>query len=128
MAKDPTEWLRQADYDLDTAKDMLDKGRNFYAVFMCHLAVEKALKGLLWKISDEVPPKTHDLIYLSKKIGIQQDEEFKEFLIELTKANIVTEFPEDYEKLLNDFTNPVVLDIIQNSKKAIQWIKLQFIY
>jgi uncharacterized circularly permuted ATP-grasp superfamily protein len=26
VAKDPAEWLNQADYDLDTAKDMLDKG------------------------------------------------------------------------------------------------------
>ncbi len=48
MAIDPSEWLTQADYDLDTAQDMLDKGRNFYAVFMAHLAIEKALKGLFW--------------------------------------------------------------------------------
>ncbi|MDO9528114.1 MAG: HEPN domain-containing protein [Syntrophales bacterium] len=46
MAEDPQEWLRQADYDMDTAEYMLSGGRYFYAVFMCHLSIEKALKGL----------------------------------------------------------------------------------
>lgn len=46
MAKDAEEWLRQAEYDLDTADAMYTTGRNFYAIFMCHLAIEKALKGL----------------------------------------------------------------------------------
>jgi len=41
-----TEWMRQADYDWETAEYMLQGGRCFYAVFMCHMAVEKALKGL----------------------------------------------------------------------------------
>ena len=42
-----SEWLRQADYDLETAQYMLAGGRYIYAVFMCHLSAEKALKGLL---------------------------------------------------------------------------------
>ncbi len=44
MAKRPAEWLAQADYDIETAELMISGGRHFYAVFMCHLAVEKALK------------------------------------------------------------------------------------
>jgi HEPN domain-containing protein len=46
MASSPEEWLRQADYDMDTAKFMLRGGRTAYAVFFCHLSVEKGLKGL----------------------------------------------------------------------------------
>ena len=61
MAVTPEEWLLQADFDLDTANDLLEKGRIFYAVFMCHLAVEKALKGLFWRKLGSIPPKTHDL-------------------------------------------------------------------
>jgi HEPN domain-containing protein len=34
------EWVRQSDYDLDTAKFMHKGGRYAYAVFMCHLAAE----------------------------------------------------------------------------------------
>ncbi len=46
MDKRAAEWLKQADFDLDTAEFMAKGGRYFYAVFLCHLAIEKALKGL----------------------------------------------------------------------------------
>jgi HEPN domain-containing protein len=41
MGKDPQEWLRQADYDMDTAEYMYAGGRYLYTIFMCHLALEK---------------------------------------------------------------------------------------
>ena len=31
---------------MDTATYMHEGGRHIYAVFMCHLSIEKALKGL----------------------------------------------------------------------------------
>jgi len=45
MRDKPQEWLKQADYDMDTAEFMFAGGRYFYAVFMCHLSIEKASKG-----------------------------------------------------------------------------------
>lgn len=46
MDKRVEQWFMQAEYDLDTAECMLQAGRRFYAVFMAHLAIEKALKGI----------------------------------------------------------------------------------
>jgi len=57
MDKRVLEWLKQADYDMDTAEFMAKGGRCFYAVFMCHLATEKALKGLYLHSLQEVPRK-----------------------------------------------------------------------
>jgi len=42
--KQAAEWLAQADYDLQVAKDMFKAGRYIYTVFMCHLAIEKTLQ------------------------------------------------------------------------------------
>jgi HEPN domain-containing protein len=42
MENNYQEWLKQADYDMETADIMFANGRYFYAVFMCHLAIEKA--------------------------------------------------------------------------------------
>ena len=36
-----SEWIKQSDYDMDTAKYMFNGGRYAYIVFICHLAVEK---------------------------------------------------------------------------------------
>lgn len=126
MAIDPEEWLRQADYDIDTAQDMLEKGRNFYVVFMCHLAVEKALKGLFWKKLGIIPPKTHDLMHLLRRIGLQPSAELKEFFVQLTEAQVATRYPEDFRTLQKEFHKTVVIEIMNKSKEAIEWIKKQF--
>jgi HEPN domain-containing protein len=44
--KSSKEWLLQSDYDITTAEAMYESGRYFYAVFMCHLSLEKCLKGM----------------------------------------------------------------------------------
>ena len=48
------EWFFQSDYDLETAQFMLQSGRNIYCIFMCHLSLEKALKGLFIKKIDSL--------------------------------------------------------------------------
>ncbi|NSW92715.1 MAG: HEPN domain-containing protein, partial [Firmicutes bacterium] len=54
MKDKAAEWMKQAEYDLDTAKYMISGGRYFYAVFMCHMCLEKALKALYQEKKDEV--------------------------------------------------------------------------
>ena len=57
MAKPPEEWLAQARYDMDTAAYMFKGGRYMYTVFMCHLAIEKALKGMYAEQVGKEPPE-----------------------------------------------------------------------
>ncbi len=38
---------------------------------MCHLSIEKALKGLYQEKIDKIPPKTHNLILLMNKMNIK---------------------------------------------------------
>jgi HEPN domain-containing protein len=97
------EWLKQSDYDMETARFMFEGGRYFYSVFMCHLSIEKALKGLYYEKMKEVPPKVHNLVYLLNKIGIKPVEDLGRFVIKLNEANIVTRYPEDIEKLKSDY-------------------------
>ena len=92
------EWIKQADYDMDTAEAMFSSGRYFYAVFMCHLSIEKALKGLYDKLLHEVPPKTHNLLYLLHKIGIRPEQELEKFITKLNTASIATRYPDELEK------------------------------
>ena len=53
---DKDEWFKQADYD---GNRIMFKGeRYFYTVFMCHLSIEKALKGLIIQKNKEAPPNS----------------------------------------------------------------------
>lgn len=126
MAKSPEEWLHQADYDMDTAECMFNTGRYFYAVFMCHLSIEKALKGLYEERLKEISPKTHNLIYLLKKVGIKPEESIGKFLVRLNEASVVTRYPEDIAKLQKDFTQEMVKDILSKSREVLKWIKKRF--
>lgn len=126
MNKNPEEWLKQADYDIITAEIMFDNKRFFYAVFMCHLSVEKALKGLYLERLKEIPPKVHNLVYLLNKIGIKPLKPVGKFLIKLNEASIVTRYPEELDTLQKDFTQSVVGNILLKSKEALEWIKTQF--
>lgn len=49
MLPETAEWLEQSTYDLKTAESLYRARRYIYAIFMCHLAVEKALKALVVK-------------------------------------------------------------------------------
>src|SRR5208337_2562289 len=71
MTKIPQEWFKQAAYDLKTAEIMLENKRFIYAVFMCHLTIEKALKGIYQHRLNDLPPKVHNLIYLVEKIDFE---------------------------------------------------------
>jgi HEPN domain-containing protein len=125
MAKDPEEWFRQADYDLETAEYMFAGGRYFYAVFMCHLGIEKALKGIYQERLKEIPPRVHNLVYLLNKIGMKPPESRAKFLIKLNEASVPTRYPETIELLKRDYTQAVVQDILLKSREVLQWIKNQ---
>jgi HEPN domain-containing protein len=120
------EWINQADYDMDTADAMFINGRYFYAVFMCHLSIEKLLKGLYSKELDEVPPKTHNLIYLLNKIGKKPDKELEKFIIKLNTAGVATRYPDDLAKLQAAYTEEATKEMIVKSKDVLKWIKKQF--
>ena len=120
------EWLKQADYDMDTADAMHSSGRYLYAVFMCHLSIEKALKGLYYKVLDEVPPKTHNLFYLLNKIGKRPEQELEKFIIKLNTASVATLYPDDLAKIQAAFTEEITRNFITKSKELLKWVKTQF--
>jgi len=119
------EWFLQSDYDLDTAYDMFKSGRNIYCIFMSHLSLEKALKGLFFKKFNEFPTKTHSLIYLIDKIGIEIQDDYYQFLYTLNKISVPTRYPDDLKKMFAEFTNSKTLQILEKTKEVQSWIKHQ---
>ncbi|MBN1509560.1 MAG: HEPN domain-containing protein [Sedimentisphaerales bacterium] len=126
MDKRVIEWLKQADYDVDTAKLMAKGGRYFYAVFMCHLAVEKALKGLYEQTLQEAPPKTHNLLFLLDKIGLKPDIDKGKAITRLNEASVGTRYPDDIDKLQSKYTQGIATQILTQTQEILEWIKNQF--
>jgi HEPN domain-containing protein len=125
MEQRTEEWLIQSEYDMDTAEYMHNGGRHIYAVFMCHLSIEKALKGLYYEKLRLIPPKSHNLIYLFNEIGIKPPVEQGKFIVKLNEASIPTRYPENLQKLPMSYNEVVVKDILIHGKEVVTWIKRQ---
>lgn len=125
MDEKTKEWITQAEFDIETAEYMFQGGRYFYAVFMCHLSLEKALKGVYCEKLKEIPPKVHNLVFLINKSGINPPRPLGKFIVKLNEANIATRYPESLEKLQKAYTETITKEIILNSKEALTWIKQQ---
>ena len=125
MEQRTEEWLIQSDYDMETAEYMHNGGRHIYAVFMCHLSIEKALKGLYYEKLRLIPPKSHNLIYLFNEIGIKPPVEHGKFIVKLNEASIPTRYPENLQKLQKLYNEAAVKDILIDGKEVVKWIKRQ---
>jgi len=124
--KSPDEWLKQAEYDLETAKDMFKTGKYIYTVFMCHLSIEKALKGLYAKKFKKDPPKIHNLNYLCEKVQLNFNEDLQDFIDNLNDLSILTRYPDELERILNDYTNETTKEILEKTKELLLCLKKMF--
>jgi HEPN domain-containing protein len=120
-------WLDLADYDLESAKVMHNGKRFLYVGFMCHQTIEKALKGLMAKDSERVPPKIHNLIKLSEMARIRDvmTDEQKDFLRELNPLNVESRYPEYKDKILQTLTPQLCAEILAKTEVFLCWIKQQ---
>ncbi len=112
---------------MDAAEYMFRGGRYIYAVFMCHLAIEKALKALYFERLREIPPRSHSLLYLLNAIGTVPPEKPGKSITRLSEVSIPTRYPEDLAKVQREYTEGVVKDNLAGGKEAIAWIRTQLL-
>ena len=116
-------WLDRADYDMDTAKAMLQTGRLIYAVFMCQQSLEKCFKALLAYEDKEIVP-IHNLRRLAELAAVvhELDESALLKLDFLSSFYINSRYKEDLQQLSKGITEPVARDFIQFSEELIKWL------
>ncbi|MFH1259540.1 MAG: HEPN domain-containing protein [Elusimicrobiota bacterium] len=117
------EWLKQSVYDFGTAKAMFTTRRYIYAVFMCHLALEKALKGFYSKIQKKNPPRTHDLNFLAKNINLELPEDLRMFLNNLNDLSVPTRYPDELKHILKEYNKLRTEKILAQTQKILLWLK-----
>lgn len=118
-------WLELAEYDLETARLMLDGGRYLYVGFMCHQAIEKMLKGYYVSIVVEDPPFTHNLTVLARKSGILSmfSEKHRDTIDLLEPLNVETRYPTAKGKLFKALTKDKCITILDRTEVLFTWIK-----
>ena len=123
MRKDTKNFIKSSEYDLNIAQLMFDTGRFIYVIFMCHLSLEKLLKAIVAEITQNIPPKSHNLIYLIKLSNIGLPKEFIDFIAKINNASIVTRYPEDFSRVLDAYPENVARDYLSITKEIHRWLK-----
>jgi HEPN domain-containing protein len=88
-------WIEQAERDLRAAEHLLGGGFSAHATVLAHLAVEKALKGLLRRQTGEQPPVTHDLRHLAGRVNRTWGRDHREALDTLSDVSILSLYAPD---------------------------------
>ncbi|MBQ7414417.1 MAG: HEPN domain-containing protein [Prevotella sp.] len=118
-------WLDIAEQDLQVAELNHNHGYWLYAAFLCHQALEKALKAYWVAKHDDDPPFTHShtrLLNGCELIDSLSDEQLR-FITLIEPMYIEARYPEqklDAAKMLNKEASQYILD---KAKELIQWIE-----
>lgn len=123
MRTETTNWLKGAEYDLESARYMLTSGRNLYVVFLCHLTLEKILKALVSEITQSQSPRSHDLVYLIKRSGVSLESGHLDFIGMLNNASIVTRYPEDIQQAINEYSSEIAASYLRRTEEVVNWLR-----
>ena len=78
-------WEKSAFDDLDSAKILIERKRLLHGLFFCHLVIEKIIKAHVVKFTNEMAPRSHNLIFLSEKANLTFDDDDTSPLISMIK-------------------------------------------
>ena len=115
-------WSDQARYDLDTARALQTSGRYLYVLFCCQQAVEKAIKAVIAKRSNEFPPRIHALIRLAEVANVELDDERAQLLRELSHYYLQTRYPEEIPAMAARISESQSRQILDRTGETVQWL------
>lgn len=105
-------WAMLADYDMDTARVLIEGKRWVYVAYLCHQALERQLKGMYAYYMDKEAPKSHNLPFLFDRLhscpgfpqnGVMNGEvtaRFEDFFTEVM-FYYMSDYPFSYKRIVS---------------------------
>ena len=81
------------------------------------------LKAHVAEVTQTVPIKTHDLIYLVKKSDLELPGKHLDFVGKINTASIPTRYPEDLQRSLKEYPKSVASDYLNQTTELIEWLQ-----
>ena len=112
-------WINGAQDDIITTEILIQRNRLLHVLFFCHLVIEKAIKAHVVKSTNEIAPKSHNLILLSEKAKLKFENDNDIFLGVLMKYQLQGRYP-DYNPVIPD--KEKVQAYFNQTKELLQWL------
>ncbi|MCR5642618.1 MAG: HEPN domain-containing protein [Prevotella sp.] len=118
-------WLYHVHEDISAAECLLQGGHLLYVAFLCHQAIEKALKAYYAAYNDDEPPYTHSHMRLLDVCGLTGDisPEHLRFIDIMVPMYIKARYPEQKVAAARSLSKDGCLHIIETTKELTQWIE-----
>ncbi len=117
----PQEWLRAAERDRLTAQHLLTADHYEACAFYCQQAIEKLLKAIIVKQTNQRPPHIHSLRLLLEKIAeIDLTSEIIEIAANIDAYYVGARYPLDAVDP-GKFVRPLAELAVQNTNEVFEW-------
>ena len=123
MDKVINNWLASSRYDFKTAEAIYKSRRYVYVIFMCHLAIEKMLKGVFCAKYKKLAPYTHNLIYLVNLARLKIPSHILEFIETINDKSVPTRYPENIKEIERKFSLKLAQDHLSKTRGFFIWLK-----
>ena len=112
-------WRDGAVEDWEVACELVQRGRIRHGLFFAHLALEKALKAHVCRVTEDLAPRIHNLARLAEisRIGFQPEQ--LDVLAEMNAFNIEGRYP---DKLSAPPTKKEALQYIRHAENVFKWL------
>jgi HEPN domain-containing protein len=112
-------WRDSSSDDLDAARTLLNAGKVRQAGFFVHLAVEKAVKARIVAATQDLPPRSHDLLFLTQRAGINLTDAQRDFAGRIQVYCLEGRYPTELPPMPGAQT---IRQDLQQAEKPIQWL------
>lgn len=117
-------WLKAAESDIETARSILKTRKNLhYCLFFCHLTIEKHIKALIVRNTQQMPPRSHDLEFLAEKAGIKLELNDLDFLTEMNGFNLETRYPDEQFEIYKKATVTRTKKYFKRTEEFTIWLQ-----
>ncbi|MCD6328154.1 HEPN domain-containing protein [bacterium] len=86
---------------MQIARENFANRRYSFAMFLAHLALEKALKALVINETKAIPPRIHNLTSLAEKAKLSLDQETLTFLSAMDHYQMAGRYPEPRSPMIS---------------------------
>jgi HEPN domain-containing protein len=122
MEKQVIHWCGGAHEALESARLLIESGKTHLGLFLVHLAIEKALKALVCRHTNELAPREHNLLKLAKRAGLSLTESQEDILADTNAYNIEGRYPDAAGQLT---TRAEAHNAYNRAERMFQWLIAQ---
>jgi HEPN domain-containing protein len=87
-------WRYSAEEDMTVARDLVHRNRIRHGLFFAHLALEKALKAHVCRLTEDIAPRLHNLVRLAELAELHPKPAQLDILAEMNSFNIEGRYPD----------------------------------